>query len=226
MNVVLFHFLIEISKIREGFVVQGEILVAIHVVDIQINTVQRDLKFPVLSYDFPDFIFRHIAPAALTVAEGPFGNHKASADELAELVDDILDVAPGDDIDIQIPVRSGDLQFAVTGISDVKGEDSRVIDKNTKGFFSAHHKEIVGAVKGAAVFQMLRLIRTFTLVDPAAFVDPADIFTQTVDLVVISHGISEGKRSFIHRQEREYPVICGRFLKNGLRLDDMAIGKS
>ena len=117
-----------------------------------------------LSYDFPDFIFRHIAPAALTVAEGPFGNHKASADELAELVDDILDVAPGDDIDIQIPVRSGDLQFAVTGISDVKGEDSRVIDKNTKGFFSAHHKEIVGAVKGAAVFQMLRLIRTFTLV--------------------------------------------------------------
>ena len=44
--------------------------------------------------------------------------------------------------------------------------------------------------------------------------------------VVISHGISEGKRSFIHRQEREYPVICGRFLKNGLRLDDMAIGKS
>ena len=73
---------------------------------------------------------------------------------------------------------------------------------------------------------MFRFIGAFALVNPAALVDAADIFAQAIDLVVISHGISEGKRSFIHRQEREYPVICGRFLKNGLRLDDMAIGKS
>ena len=38
--------------------------------------------------------------------------------------------------------------------------------------------------------------------------------------------ITRKEKEDIHRQEREYPVICGRFLKNGLRLDDMAIGKS
>ena len=158
MDVLIFHFLIKISKIRESFVIQSEILVALHVVDVQINAVQRDLELPVLSYDFPDLIFRHIAPAALTVAEGPFGNHEASADELAELVNDILYIGAGNDIDVEVPVGSGDFQFAVTGISDVEGEDSRIIDEDTESLFAAYHKEIVGTVKGAAVFQMLRLI--------------------------------------------------------------------
>ena len=158
MDVLIFHFLIKISKIRESFVIQSEILVALHIVDIEVNAVQRDLKFAVFFYHVPDLVLGHIAPAALAVTEGPFGNHEASADELAELVDDILDIASGDDIDIQIPVRSGDFQFAVTGISDVEGEDSRIIDEDTESLFAAYHKEIVGTVKGATVFQMLRLI--------------------------------------------------------------------
>ena len=149
MDVLIFHFLIKISKIRESFVIQSEILVALHIVDIEVNAVQRDLKFAVFFYHVPDLVLGHIAPAALAVTEGPFGNHEASADELAELVNDILYIGAGNDIDVEVPVGSGDFQFAVTGISDVEGEDSRVIDKNTKGFFSSSPQRNCGRRKGS-----------------------------------------------------------------------------
>ena len=111
-------------------------------------------------------------------------------------------------------------------VADVEGEDSRIIDEDTESLFAAYHKEVVSAVEGTSVLQMFRFVGAFALVNPAALVDTADIFAQAIDLVVVVHGIGEGTGSFIHSQERKSAVFSSGFLKNGLGLDDMAVGKS
>ena len=83
------QFLSQAPQIREARGIHGEIPVVLHIVDIEINTVQRDAVFPMASGHRTDICFGGIAPPALAIAESPLGRDVTAANEGAESADNL-----------------------------------------------------------------------------------------------------------------------------------------
>ena len=111
MNILLLHLLVELLKLRKCLVIQRKILISLHVVNIQIHTVQRNPQLAVFVHHLPHLVLIHIAPPALAVTKRPHGNHKTAPDQMTELLYNILHILSGNHIQIQIPVRRCDLQL-------------------------------------------------------------------------------------------------------------------
>ena len=164
------------------------------------------------SNNFTDFVFVHVAPAALSKTKCPLRCNVAASYQIAELFYDIFDILAGNDINIQVPVGCCDHQFFGTGISHIKTDDSRVICKDTKSFFAVYYQEVVCAVQGVTVFFVFRIVAAFAFIIPASFVDTTNIFTQTIDLIFVFHGVRQGHCLLIHGKIRQYAVFLFRFV--------------
>ena len=84
---LLFHVCCQTGQIREFLIRDREVLVPLHVVDVQVDGVQGDAGLPVSRGHLTHIRLVLVAPAALAVAEGPLRRDVASAYHLSEGAD-------------------------------------------------------------------------------------------------------------------------------------------
>ena len=71
------------------FFVEGEVLEVLHVVDVHVQHVDRDVELVQFANDVFEVVLRLVAPAALPVAERELWRFVAFANGVAELPDDV-----------------------------------------------------------------------------------------------------------------------------------------
>ena len=76
---------------------QCEILKILHIVDVHVDHIQRDLVFTITVRYFAEILLRLVTPTALSEAEGVFRRNVASADDLPELLYNIIGRIPFND---------------------------------------------------------------------------------------------------------------------------------
>ena len=144
---------------------------------------------PVILSHGPEVILRLIAPAALPEAERKFRRDIAAADDLPELLYDVISGFPFNDIQGQIGIFTGDAHRILAGITDVKGQFPRIVEEEAEGLFPGNDNEVVCSVEGMLVFRVVRIIGTVACIAPAPLVDAAVGFAQTVDDIIFIHSI-------------------------------------
>ena len=123
----------ELLKVWETLAVDGEALVALHVVDVHVDGIEGDARLAVAARDVTEVILRLIGPAALLVAEGPLGRDVASAHERAELADDVGGVLALDKVEVAVGVFERDLDAINVGLAHVEGDDARGVEEGAEG---------------------------------------------------------------------------------------------
>ena len=207
MDALCLHIGSQSLQIRETLFIHGEVLVALHVVDVQIDAVQGNAGSLVLCSDFPDICLIFITPAALSVAECPERRNIASADDPTELLDDILFIFTGDDIDGEVIFRRLDLHGVSPGIADVELHLSGIIEKCTESDLAADNDKIVRAVERTGVLVVVGVVIVPADILPATLVDAPDLFAQTVYNVVFRKRI--GKTALVVRFEKRQGFFGG-----------------
>ena len=89
-DILIFHFLNKFRKVREIFFVQCKILEILHIVDIHVDHVQRNIIFPISLHYMAEIILRLITPSALAKTKSISRRDIASADDLPELLYDVI----------------------------------------------------------------------------------------------------------------------------------------
>ena len=183
VNVLLLHFLYQIFEICKGIPVNGKVLVPLHIVNIQINTVDRDISLFIFCCNLSDFICGIVAPAALSITKRPAGCNIASSDQLTEFLYHIRIGCSFDQIKLIISILHGDTEFIDICITGIKGDSARCIYKQATGLLHAvtSHDKIVGSIKRICMLAVIRIVRTFTHIPPASLIHATYIFAKTVN---------------------------------------------
>ena len=179
-------------EIREFLRVHREVPVVLHIVDVQIDAVQRDAVFPMAPGHCPDVRLGGVTPAALAIAEGPLGRNVAFSDQAAEGPDDLHIGFPGDDVEIVVLIVRRDLQQVPSGVAHVELHPSGVIPEEAEPSGGAvHQQEVVGAIERGLVLGMVRIVAAKAHIVPAPLVDAPDALSQAKHQVVLSQQIGE-----------------------------------
>ena len=191
VDVALLHLLDKALEIREPFAIDSEVLEPLHIVDVEVDHVDRDARLFVLVRDGGDVLAVDIAPAALTVAEAPDRRDVALADQRTELAHDIAQGVGFDDVYFEMQLLGGDRQHIGIGVTNVKGQARRIVDEHAEAIVAVDDQEIVCAVERAFVLGVERIVAAPALIDPSALVDPADSFAESVDPRIRGHLVGE-----------------------------------
>src|SRR5699024_11922612 len=114
-------------EIWESFIVQSKIFKSLHIVDIQVDAVQRNIQFPIPAFYFSDVFFRFITPAALTKAKSPLGRDIAPSDHTAELMHNVFEILSVYIIQVHVPVIHGNLRSILLSIHYNYGDFTWII---------------------------------------------------------------------------------------------------
>src|SRR5918998_5617055 len=79
----------EFVRVGEAFVVPGKDAVAVHVVDVEVDHVARDIVLAEATGNLAHLDLVHVAVAALLVTQRPQGRHRGAASELCVAVQDV-----------------------------------------------------------------------------------------------------------------------------------------
>ena len=179
------------GKVREALLVYGKIRVVLHVIDVHADHIQRQIVLFVLAGHLPHVLSGLVAKAALCQTKGPLGRDIAAADELPELAADIVQVVAGDDVKLMIRLFGGKAQGIVFGVADIVTHFAREIDEHTKAFTACaaiNEQKIVRTIVGKLILAVAGFIGVVGHVVPAALVDAAGHFDQTVDRSLLTEG--------------------------------------
>ena len=190
-----FHFIHKGFEVREFFLIHRKIHIVVHVVDIHIEHVHGNVIVPVFLYHIPEIIRSFVTPAALSETESEFRRDIAYADDLPELLHDIIRALPVYHIEIQIRVPAADFQFILSGIADIKLHDSRIIQKQAESLFTEDNYKIMSPVKRIFALCVIGLVGAVADVTISSFIDPSVRLSQAVDDIVRIHFITENKLS-------------------------------
>ena len=105
-----FHLGGKVRKMRETLRIHRKVLVALHVINVQHHGIQRHMVGAVIRRHLAHLVRGHVAPAALGVAERPFGRDVAAPHQMAELADNVGQAFALDDIEIVIFLGNRDPQ--------------------------------------------------------------------------------------------------------------------
>ena len=178
----------ELFQVGEALFVHGKIGVALHVVDVHADHVQRQVVGLVLLCHRADVGFGLVAEAALGQTKGPFRRDVAAADEGAELPAQGVLVPAGKQIQLIVRLLGADGQGVVPGVADVIMDFSGEIYKEAKALRSiADQQKIVRTIVGKLVLGVAGLVGVVGDVMPAALVQPAGHFAQAVNDAVLLH---------------------------------------
>ena len=199
---------------RETLRIHRKVLVALHVINVQHHGIQRHMVGAVIRRHLAHLVRVHIAPAALGVAERPFGRDVAAPHQLAELADNVGQAFALNDIEIVVFLGNRDPQGVKVGVAAVKGDLAGKVDKKAEGFPAGHDHKIVRPVQRGFALGMVGVVGAFAFVQPSALVYAADVFAQTVQDILRVHGIGKAVRflgqmreSFRHRQKRTHNTL-------------------
>ena len=180
----------ELFQVGETLPVDGEIGVALHVVDVHADHIQRQAVCLVLVGDLPHIFFGLIAPAALRQTERPLRRDVAAPDEGTELFAERVLVPAGEDVQLVVRLLSVEAQRVVPGVADVIMDFSGEIHKETEAVLSiSDEQKIVRTIVRKLVLGVVRFIGVVGDVMPAALVQPAGHLAQAIDDAVFPHPI-------------------------------------
>ena len=189
-----FHLSGKVRKMRETLRIHRKVFVALHVINVQHHGVQRHVIGAVICRHLAHLVRAHIAPAALGVAERPFGRNVAAPHQLAELADNVGQAFALNDIEIVIFLGHRDTQGVQVGIAAVKGDLAGKVDKKAEGVPAGYDHKIVCPIQRGFALGMVAIIGAVAFVHPAAFVYAADVFAQTVQDILRVHSIGKAVR--------------------------------
>ena len=195
-KVFVLHFLYKFREIREIFFIQCEILKILHIVDIHVDHIQRDVIFPIAVRDLSEILLGLVAPPALSETKGEFRRDVASADDLPELLYDVVGRAAVDHEQVQTAFGAGHLQRIHPGISDVKCHGRGIVEEQPESFFSGYHDKIVGPVKGTLVLRVVGVVRAVADIAVAPLVQPPVGLPKPVYDIRFFHNIGKTKSLF------------------------------
>ena len=185
VNSLLFHLPRKPVEVRECLVVNREVLVVVHVVNIEVYAVNRDSGIAIRPDDLKDLLFIHVAPTALSVTKRPLGWNITFSDQIMEAAYDFRRILPLNRIDICGKIIEADFHLIHFGISDVKRHLPRCIHEHSITVLSGkNEKEVLGSIKRMLIFRVVRIIAVIALVDPAALIHPPDRLSKAIyDLI-------------------------------------------
>ena len=142
-------------------------------------------------YRLADILFLDIAPAALSVAEREERRQIASPDQRAEFADDLFESAALDEIEIEPVVLGRDLDDIGVGVADIETDLCGIVEEREKSLILSRvdKNEVMRAVERTLLLGVDGIVGAVALIDPAAFVDAANLLSQSVDAGTLIHPI-------------------------------------
>ena len=187
-DALFFEVIRKLFQVREAVAVDGEIGVALHVIDVHADHIQGQIVLAVLLCDCADVSFGLVAPAALRQAKRPLRRDVAAPDEGAELPAESVFVPAGEKIEIVVRRLDAEGEQVVAGVADVVEHLSREIDEHAKAKpVVPDEQKIVRTIVRKFILAVVRLIGVVGDVVPAALVQPAGHLAQTVDHSILAH---------------------------------------
>lgn len=192
------HFRHEGGEIGKLLSIDGEVLVVVHVVNVQIQHIQGQAVLPVAVHYAAEVRTGLVPPPALAEAEGEFRGDVAGPDEPAELPDDVIGALPRYNVQVQIRPLAGNGQRIHAGIAHVEHHPRRVVEEEAHALPARHNQEVVGGVHG------LDRLRVHPVVGAAADVPEAPLVQAPV-------GLSQAVDDILLLQPAGKPeaVLCG-----------------
>ena len=121
-NLLVFHFLYKFRKIRKIFLIDCEVFKVLHIVNIHVDHVDRDMILTISFCHRTEVFFCCITPAALPKTKSELWRNVAAADHMAELFYDVVSIFSLDHIDIQIRIFTGYFKGVHSGIPYIEGQ--------------------------------------------------------------------------------------------------------
>ena len=145
MNVFLPHLFDKLFKISEAVPVNRKVLIPLHIINVQIDTVDRDVMFFIFGCYLTHFLCRVIAPTTLPITKCPAGSNIASSDQFTELVHHILVGRCLNQINFIVLLFHGNTEIIDVGVTNIEGHPARCVHKQAIGFMHSvtHHNEVV-----------------------------------------------------------------------------------
>ena len=120
-DMILLQVLYVLREITE-LLIYRKIFIVIHIVNIHINHIYRNMIFPVFFCHRNKILRRFISPAALPEAKREFRCNIASANHLPKLLCNIVWIFACDNIQIKICPVTEDMKLVRSCVTDIKGE--------------------------------------------------------------------------------------------------------
>ena len=193
---------IEALRVGEAVLVPGEDPVAVHVVDVEVDHVARDVPLPETSRDLAHLFFVHVGVAALLVSQRPQRRHRGAARELGVAVDDLPRGRPAEDVVDDRPTLGPVVGAVLILQREVELDPVGVVEEEAVGL-AVRHREgegdgAVEVVEGGGVPQrrvdvVEDLVRA-CLLQPARPLAAPEVPFSRLSPLVQPHRTTEGLR--------------------------------
>ena len=224
MDILFLHFFDKLFKIGEAVPVNREVLIPLHIINVQIDTVDGNVMLFIFGCHLTHFICRIIAPSALSIAKCPSGCNIASSDQFTEFLYYIAVGICLNQINFIVLLFHGNAKVIDVSITNIEGHPARRVHKQAIGFMHSvsHHNEVVCSIQGIRVLAMIRIIAAIADVTPAPLIDATHIFSKPVHDFILFQGIMKTVFFFLKNTiapcrgcELLYHSICfNRFSKD------------
>ena len=119
--------------VREALAVPREDAVAVHVVDVEVEHVARDLALAEAGGDRAQLVRAHVAPARLLVAERPQRRHRGPARQRRVAVEHVAGRRPAEDVVDEVAAGGGELDPLRIRSCEVDLDPAGVVEQQPVG---------------------------------------------------------------------------------------------
>ena len=145
-DIILFQILHILRKIAK-VVIYGEILVAVHIINIHVDHIDRDVVLSVFSRHHLKVLWCLVSPAALSKSKCELWRDITSSDHLPELLCDIIWAVTCYHIEIQICAVAENVQLITFRISHVKCDRGWIVKIQSKCLRTRNYNKVVRRIK-------------------------------------------------------------------------------
>ena len=135
MDMAFPHFFHKVGKMREAFGIYGKILIALHIINIEVDGVERYRGILIARKNRANVFFAFVTPSTLPETEGPFRRNIALPCNSSELSDNFIGRICSEAINIRISGLGTNDKPVELRVADIKTNGSRIIYENPFHFF-------------------------------------------------------------------------------------------
>ena len=202
-QMILLHPLHKLREIRKILRMQRKILIILHIVNIHIDHIYRDMILTIPLCYLIKVLLSRILPATLPIPKRKFRRNITPPDHLTKLPYNLIRTLSLDHIQIQIRLLTTNLQRIHPRISNIKRHLRRIVHKQTKRPHPRHHQKIMRPIQTPLILRMLRNIRIVTNITISPLINPPVRLSKPIDHILIPKPVSPRKPL----TERSLPIL-------------------
>ena len=180
--------------VRKAPLIDGEVDVPVHVVDVHADVVQGDAQRLMPGGHPGDIPLRPIPPPALPIPEGPQRRQEALPDGPQKLPDHLVGAPPFHDIQPQVGGFADHGEHAGPLGVHIERHLGRRVEKRPEGLLPIHHEEVVGPVHRGHVVLVVGIVVIEADIPVPPLIDPPHGLPQAVDHIVRPQRAAEDLR--------------------------------